>query len=387
MTDESLRGDELVSAYLDGEATPAEIAEVEQDVALMARVEQLRAVRDAVAAPVPAMSEEQRDQMISAALAVATEEAAERREAKIVPIRRRREALLAVAAAAMLLAAVVSAGLIASRGGDDDAETAADASAAFDVAAEAEPEAAAPAEAAPAPTTAPTEAEMAMADDSADYAMDEEERMAVEEPAIDEAAVDAPEAAMAEEEPAIDEAAVDAPEAAMAEEEPAIDEAAVDALEAAMAEAEAAMAEPESAMEEPAEEVSDPPVSATDTAEEEPRAEEERHAAADAAQQVVDLGTAEDLDSLFEDIAASWSAALEDGATAAPGACSAAVNERAFAVDLETGHAFIAAVGAEDPLAFDGLFARRADGTAIIVYAASPGCEVGVHELDEPDGS
>ena len=52
MSDERLHQDELVSAYLDGEATPAEIAEVEASDALLARVEELRAVRDAVAEPV-----------------------------------------------------------------------------------------------------------------------------------------------------------------------------------------------------------------------------------------------------------------------------------------------------------------------------------------------
>ena len=127
MSDEQFREDELVSAYLDGEATPDEIAEVEQDDALMARVEQLRAVRDAVAEPVAPMPAELRDQMIGTALAVSDADSAQRRDARIVPIHRRRETLLAVAAAVMLLAAVVSAGLIAGRGGDDDAEMAADA--------------------------------------------------------------------------------------------------------------------------------------------------------------------------------------------------------------------------------------------------------------------
>ena len=99
MSDEQFREDELVSAYLDGEATPAEIAEVEQNNALMARVEQLRSVRDAVAAPVAPMPAELRDQMIGAALAAADAETVQRRESRIVPVHRRRETLLAVAAA------------------------------------------------------------------------------------------------------------------------------------------------------------------------------------------------------------------------------------------------------------------------------------------------
>ena len=47
MSDEQLRQDELVSAYLDGEATPAEVAEVEASDVLLARVEEFRAMRDA----------------------------------------------------------------------------------------------------------------------------------------------------------------------------------------------------------------------------------------------------------------------------------------------------------------------------------------------------
>jgi len=45
MSDERLHDDELASAYLDGEATPAEIAEVEASDALLARMVRLRLVR------------------------------------------------------------------------------------------------------------------------------------------------------------------------------------------------------------------------------------------------------------------------------------------------------------------------------------------------------
>jgi len=95
MSDEQLRQDELVSAYLDGEATPAEVAEVEQDDALMARVEQLRSVRDAAVAPVAPVSDELRDRMISAALAAGDAETVQRRETRTVPIHRPPETLLA----------------------------------------------------------------------------------------------------------------------------------------------------------------------------------------------------------------------------------------------------------------------------------------------------
>ena len=358
MSDEQFREDELVSAYLDGEATPAEIAEVEQNDALMARVEQLRSVRDAVAAPVAPMPAERREQMISAALAVADAENAQRREARIVPIRRRRETLLAVAAAAILLAAVVSAGLIASRGGDESAEMAADAPAA-DAGVEAT-------------AAAPAEADMAMAEDSADYEM-AAEPMPEEEP-------------MAEQEPMAEEALA----AAAADAEGTVDPEVVAELEMQLeaAEVEAAEAEAdadEAAMAQPAEEVAGTPTASADEADRE--AEEERRAADDAARQVVDLGAFASLVLLFDDIAASWSAALEHGTTTDSGTCSAAVHGRELELDVETGRPFVATVGAEDPLVFDGRFARRDDGTAVIIYAAPPDCEIGIHNLDESDGS
>ena len=341
MSDEQFREDELVSAYLDGEATPAEIAEVEQNDALLARVEQLRSVRDALAAPVAPLPAERREQMISAALAAADAETAQRREARIVPVRRRREALLAVAAAAILLAAVVSAGLIASRGGDDSAEMAAEATAAD---ADIEATAAAPAgEAAPMPEEEPMAEEAAMAATTTAAYLD----TAQGEP-------------MAETESAMDTAE-------------AADEASTAELEAAMAAAEA-----EPAVETLAEEAADAPTAS---------AEEDRRTAEEAAVPVIDLGAFTSLESLFDDIAASWSAVLEDGTTADSETCSAAVHERQLELDVETGRPFIATVGAEDPLIFDGRLGRRADGTAVIIYAAPPSCETGIHELDESDGS
>lgn len=344
MSDEQLREDELVSAYLDGEATPAEIAEIEQDGALMTRVEQLRSVRDAVAAPVAPLSEELRDRMIGAALAAADAGADQRPEARIVPIHRRRETLLAVAAAAILLAAVVSAGLIATRGGDESAEMAAEATGA-----------AADAEAAPA---AP--ADMAVAEDTADYEM-AAESMPQEEPMAEEALA-AEEESMAEEAPMADEAL-----AATADAERTVDPEIVAELEAALA-----ATEPDSAMEAPAEEAADAP---------EASAEEERRTADETAVPVVDLGAFENLESLFDHVAARWSAALEDRTAADAGTCFAAVHERELESDVETGRPFIATVGAEDPLIFDGRFARRSDGTAVIIYAAPPGCEIEVREL------
>ncbi len=360
MSDEQRREDELVSAYLDGEATPAEIAEVEQDDARLARVEQLRSVRDAVAAPVAPMPAGLRDQMIGAALAAADAESPQRQAARIVPIHRRHRTLLTAAAATILLAAIVSAGLIASRGNNESTEMAAEAPAATDDASTAAADMAA-AEAAPMVEEEPMAAEEAMAatTTAAYVEMAEEEPMAEGEAAI--AGADA-----------VDEAEIVELDAAMA------------AAEAAMAPAEAAAAEAESAMEAFTEESTDAPTAAAEAGRE---GEDERRALDDAAQQVVDLGPFESLQSLFDNIAARWSAALEDGVMADSGMCAAAVQETALELSIEAGQPFVARVIAEDPLRFDAQLARRADGTAIIIYATPPDCETGTYEQSDSGGS
>ena len=67
-----------------------------------------------------------------------------------------------------------------------------------------------------------------------------------------------------------------------------------------------------------------------------------QRAADDAAVPVVDLGTFENLESLFGDVAARWSGALEDGAVADSGMCSAAVRNKASELEIETAQPFIA---------------------------------------------
>ena len=346
MSDESRRNDELVSAYLDDEATSAEVAEVEGDDVLLARVEQLRAVRDAVAAPVPPMSAERRDQMISAALAVADAGAVQRREAKIVPLHRPRPTLLAVAAATIVLAAVVGAGLIASRSGDDSAEMAADA----------------PTEASP--TAEESAAETDMAADTPREAS----------PAADASAAGDADMAMA--------APTTSASYEMAQEEPMADEAPM---------ADEEMAEPESQMEAPAEATADGTGATAgaddwDAADAERGTEEERRRADGSALQVVDLGTLEDIESLFDSVGARWSAALDDEAVTDPGACSAAVHEHVLGLSADPLLSFMATIGTADPLAIDAQLARRADGTAFITYAAASGCEIEIHEVGALDG-
>ena len=356
MSDEQLREDELASAYLDGEAIPAEIAEVEASDALLARVEEFRALRDAVAEPVTPLPQDRQDDLIGAALSVADAEEAARPEAEVVPLQRPRRLLLAMAAVVVLLAAVVGTGLIASRGGDDFEESA--------TLATAMPESAAAMDTAD--DAAPAEEEP-----MADLEMAAEAPMAEEGPMADlEMAAEAP---MAEEESMADlEMAAEAP---MAEEERRSESTeATEATEAAAA----ATAEAAAAGEEEASATTTTIAAATTT--DDAPADDSRDASSE---QVVDLGTLESLDSLLEDVGARWSAALEDGAMADSGACAGAVQEQALTLGAETIRAFVVTVGSEDPVTFDARFARRDDGTAVIVYAAPPGCEVGVHELPD----
>ncbi len=112
--------DELASAYLDGEATAEEAALVESDPRAQALVEELRAVRDLVAAPVELPSGEVRDQMIAQALdhraPVASLETARRRLRSIPPQAR------VILAAAAIVAAIAMVGVtVFEQVNDDDA--------------------------------------------------------------------------------------------------------------------------------------------------------------------------------------------------------------------------------------------------------------------------
>lgn len=132
--------DELVSAVLDGEASPDEVARVEGDPVLAERLRELRAVATAVAAPVaphPAL-----DDLLGRALASADEPPAETPSTPVAPdptathtsgvadlgaARRRRERtrrLLAVAAVVAVLALAVPLLGSLDEGDTDSAETA-----------------------------------------------------------------------------------------------------------------------------------------------------------------------------------------------------------------------------------------------------------------------
>lgn len=113
--------DELASAYLDGEATAQEAALVESDPRLQALVEELRAVRNLVAAPVEPPTGEVQDQMIARALdqraPVVSLESGRRRLRSVPPQAR------VVLAAAAVVAVIAMVGVTVfdqvNRGGDD----------------------------------------------------------------------------------------------------------------------------------------------------------------------------------------------------------------------------------------------------------------------------
>ena len=177
--------DELASAYLDGEATAQEAALVESDPGLQARVEELRAVRDLVAAPVDAPFDEVRNQMIAQALGhrspVVSLERVRRRLRAVPP-----QARVTLAAAAVVAAIALVGVTLFQQIGENDGEQFADDSATSIEVAEA-PAMDAPASA-PVPESAAEPAAGIQSFDSEEYADDdmaaapEPEMMAAEAP-------------------------------------------------------------------------------------------------------------------------------------------------------------------------------------------------------------
>ncbi|MFN3218109.1 MAG: hypothetical protein ACE367_16560 [Acidimicrobiales bacterium] len=121
--------DELVAAYLDGEATAAERARVQGDPVLLARAEALRAVSRMVAEPVAAPDAALRDAQIAAALAASSTSPV----VTAMPTNRSRSDLLRFASiAAAVLAILVAVPLLVSNTGSDDEDMATEASSADD---------------------------------------------------------------------------------------------------------------------------------------------------------------------------------------------------------------------------------------------------------------
>jgi hypothetical protein len=109
--------DELVSAYLDGEATPAERAVVEGDPRLLARVSELRAVATAVGAPV-SPADAARDRLIAQALAAAPPVAP---VVSLDAARRRRQRIgVTIASVAAALVALLALPVLLDDGSSDD---------------------------------------------------------------------------------------------------------------------------------------------------------------------------------------------------------------------------------------------------------------------------
>jgi hypothetical protein len=117
--------EELVSAYLDGEATPAERERVEADPQLLDLVDAYRSAAAAVGSPVMPLDQPRRDAMVSAALAVLDDRDARpdagRPSAEVAQLSARRRWTsrapgLAAAAAILFL---VGIGLVLSSNGSD----------------------------------------------------------------------------------------------------------------------------------------------------------------------------------------------------------------------------------------------------------------------------
>ncbi len=109
MTDDPDFLDELLTRYLDGEATDSEVARVESDAELVARVEQHRAVIDLVQSPITIPTPDL-DRVRAAAIAESTT-TSQVTDLDILRVERlqRRNRILAVAAALVFLAVGVAA--------------------------------------------------------------------------------------------------------------------------------------------------------------------------------------------------------------------------------------------------------------------------------------
>ncbi len=110
--------DELIAAYLDGEATEAERAIVENDADLLERATLLRQVADMVAEPVMAPPPEVKRAHIAMALSVSPT------APNVTSLARKRRAIdlgrLATVAAVVIAILAVPIALLSSSGGDDD---------------------------------------------------------------------------------------------------------------------------------------------------------------------------------------------------------------------------------------------------------------------------
>ena len=130
MSDPTPSDDELISSYIDGEATLDEVARIQADPELLARVQEFEAAKDLLSSPVPPLPESDVDRLIDNALWQST---TSDRITDLSAVRAMRtfspQRLATIAATLVLLAGVVGA-LIAlnSDSGDEIASTSADSS-------------------------------------------------------------------------------------------------------------------------------------------------------------------------------------------------------------------------------------------------------------------
>lgn len=111
-----LHRDELVAAYLDGEATPTERAQVEADPELMARADLLRQVADMVAEPVMPPPTDVKRAHIAAALAASSTAD----NVTSLATKQRQMDWTRLGAIAAVILAVLAVPIVLLRGGDDD---------------------------------------------------------------------------------------------------------------------------------------------------------------------------------------------------------------------------------------------------------------------------
>jgi putative zinc finger protein len=127
MTDDPTELHDLASAYLDDEVSAEERARVEADPELLARVEQLRRVSEAVGREVPPLDDAEAAAQRRRALLEGQERASHGRPAPPKAVRRRPTWLPspAAAAAVIIVIALVGVFLMIGPGGDGDNENAA----------------------------------------------------------------------------------------------------------------------------------------------------------------------------------------------------------------------------------------------------------------------
>ena len=131
MSDPTPSDDELISSYIDGEATLDEVARIQADPELRARIQEFETAKDLLSTPVPPLPESDVDRLIDSALWQSTTSDRITDLSAVRAMRRFNPQRLATIAATLVLLAGVVGALIAlnnSGTGDEIASTSADSS-------------------------------------------------------------------------------------------------------------------------------------------------------------------------------------------------------------------------------------------------------------------